>query len=97
MSQTHISHETKPTICVLNFCKNSYHPGNNDCMFGMFSDNPSLIFIQYLFDGKVHSVDCTPHANSQSSEDAPYIRTKDSTQSWLQEACNKKPPKSAYH
>lgn len=65
--------------------------------FLIVSDNPSLIFIQYLFDGEVHSVDLTTHGNSKSSEAAPYVRTKDSTRSRLQDACNKKTPKSAYH
>ncbi|CAB4017313.1 Mitogen-activated kinase kinase kinase A [Paramuricea clavata] len=58
---------------------------------------PTIIFVQYLFDGKPHEVKPASHGNAKKISASGYIRTKESTKSRLQEITSMQTPKSAYH
>ena len=67
-------------------------------MYNLFlTDYPTLIFIQYLFDGKPHRVEPESHGDAKKLNASGYIRTKDSTKSRLEQVSTTETPKSAYH
>ena len=57
---------------------------------------PRWIFIQYLFDGKEHSIEPMVHGNCKRKHSTPYVRIKESTVSTLKSKSLSQTPKNAY-